>query len=630
MHKTTLSHIGRLQATYVVVTGVFVLFFVGLIKLQIFEHSELATLAENNRIRVVPIEPRRGVVFDRQGRVIVGDRPSYTVSVVPAEERKGLTIPHLAPILDLDTTQIRRRVKRNAASPYQPAPIRRDVPFDAIAVLEEQNSEFPGVNYQLDRVREYSVDLRAEAFTGHVGEVSEQEMERNPQADYRLGSTIGKKGVEKQYDDLLRGVEGTAFIEVTALGEVLGEYKGKERVPPVPGCDLTLSIDNDVQLAAIQALDTQDQKFSNMKLQSDSAPIIHRAGAIVAIDPRTGEILAMTSAPGFDPNTFSGMITDSMWQAISTDPAHPLLNRPLAGLYPPGSTFKLLTLGAGLESGVIDENTTFRPCLGGYQFGNRFFKCWEKRGHGVQNSIHAVEMSCDAYFYQLGLKVGVDQMYRYAMLCGFGKKTGVDLPSELSGLMPSVQYYDKRYGKNGWTKALVLNTAIGQGEVLTTPLQLAQFYCGIANWGTVYKPHLVTKVTHPNGRVDQIEPQVSFQLPFSRSTLAIMREGLRLVVEGGSGTARRLRNNLYSVCGKTGTAQNPHGEDHSWFVGFAPIENPEIVVCALVENAGHGSEVAAPVAKKVIEVYMKKKLGLLEPQQQPEPMAQVGAKELRP
>ena len=630
MHKATVSHIGRQQATYAVVTAVFLLFLGGLVKLQVFEHSELATLAENNRIRIVPIEPRRGVVYDRQGRVIVGDRPSYTVSVVPAEERKGKTVANLAPILGLDSTQIRRRILRNAASPYQPSPIRRDVPFEAIAVLEERNNEFPGVNYQLDRVREYSVDLRAEAFTGHVGEVSEQEMERNPQADYRLGSTIGKKGVEKQYDDLLRGVEGTAFIEVTALGEVLGEYDGKDRVPPVPGCDLTLSIDNDVQLAAIHALDTQDQKYATITMQSDSVPIIHRAGAVVAIDPRTGEILAMTSAPGFDPNTFSGMITDGLWQTISTDPAHPLLNRPLAGLYPPGSTFKLLTLGAGLESGVINENTTFRSCGGGYQFGNRFFKCWEKRGHGAQYSIHAVEMSCDVYFYQLGLKVGVDQMYRYATLCGFGKKTGVDLPSELSGLMPSVPYYDKRYGKNGWTKALVLNTAIGQGEVLSTPLQLAQFFCGIANWGTVYKPHIVTKISHPNGRVEILEPQVSFKLPFSRSTLAILREGLRLVVEGGSGTARRLRNDLYSVCGKTGTAQNPHGNEHSWFVGFAPIENPEIVVCAIVENAGHGSEVAAPVVKRVIETYMKKKLGLLEPQQQPEPIAQNVEQGLRP
>ena len=630
MLKTTVSQVGRQQATYVAVTAVFLFFLAGLIKLQIFEHSELAALAENNRIRIVPIEPRRGVVYDRYSRVIIGDRPSYTVSIVPAEERKGKTVTHLASILDLDTAQIRRRMRRNVASPYQPSPIRRDVPFEAIAVLEEQNSEFPGVNYQLDRVREYSVDLRAEAFTGHVGEVSEQEMKRNPQADYRLGSTIGKKGVEKQFDDLLRGVEGTAFIEVTALGEVLGEYEGKERVPPVPGCDLTLSIDNDVQLAAIHALDTQDQKFANLQMGSDSAPIIHRAGAVVAIDPRSGEIIAMTSAPGFDPNTFSGMITDSLWQQISTDPDHPLLNRPMAGLYPPGSTFKLLTLGAGLESGVIDASTTFRSCGGGYQFGNRFFKCWEKRGHGTQFSVHAVEMSCDVYFYQLGLKVGVDQLYRYALQCGFAKKTGVDLPSELSGLMPSVQYYDKRYGKNGWTKALVLNTSIGQGEVLVTPLQLAQFYCGLANWGTVYKPHVVTRINHPNGRVDVIQPQVSFHLPFSRSTLANLREGLRLVVEGGRGTARRLKNDLYSVCGKTGTSQNPHGNDHSWFVGFAPIENPEIVVAAIVENAGHGSEVAAPVVKKVIEVYMKKKLGLFEPEQQAEPIAQNVKPEQKP
>ncbi len=612
MERPTYLQSSRERVALAVVAAIFVLFFGKLVKLQIIDHRELLELAENNRIRVVPIEPRRGIMYDRDGRIIVGNRPSYTVSVVPAEEKKGKTIANLAPIIGLDSASLRRRIRKNQASPYQPSPIRRDVPFDAIAALEEQATSFPGVNYQLDRVRQYAVDLRAEAFTGHVGEVSEQDMERNNQIDYRLGSTIGKKGLERKYDQELRGVEGTEFIEVTAFGEVLGHYEGKAKVDPIPGADLTLTIDNDVQEAAIQALDSQDVKYAKKKGEPDTVNVIHRAGAVVAIDPRTGEVLAMTSAPGFDPNVFSGMISDSVWQQISADSAHPLLNRPIAGLYPPGSTFKLLTLGAGLESGVIDENTTFRSCGGGYQYGNRFFKCWDKRGHGSLTAIHAVEASCDVYFYQLGLKVGVDLLNYYADLSGFGKPTGIDLPHELPGLMPSSRYYDKRYGKNGWTRALVLNEAIGQGEVLVTPLQLAQFYCGIAEWGKVFRPHLVKQINFPDGHKVDIGPQLSFKLPFSDHTLALMREGIRLVVEGGSGTARRLKNNLYSVGGKTGTAQNPHGNDHSWFVGYAPLDNPEIVVVALVENAGHGSEVAAPVGGKVIEAYMKKKLGLME------------------
>ncbi len=589
-HGLTLQ--GREKIALLVIASVIIVVASGLVKLQIVDHKEMAKLAENNRIRVVPIESHRGFLYDRDERVIVGNRPSYTVAVVPAEEAKGKTVPNLSQLLGFDTTQMRNRIRKNLASPYQPSDVKRDIPFEIVAVLEEQNTEFPGVNYQLDQVRQYGVELGAESFTGHVGEVSERELARAPMGEYRLGSTIGKKGLEKQYDRWIRGLEGTAFIEVTAFGEILGAYEGKPKVEPTAGSDLLLSIDNDVQKACVQALDS------------------FCCGAVVAIDPRSGEVLAMTSFPGFDPNVFSSFISDSLWQTIMNDSTHPLLNRPMNGLYPPGSTAKVITLGAGLEEGLIDEGSVFRGCGGGMQFGNRYFKCWEKRGHGVLQAAHAVEHSCDVYFYQLGLREGVDVLSRYYDLCGFGKQTGIDLPSESSGLNPSGKYYDKRYGKNGWTRSLVLNNAIGQGEILVTPLQLAQLYCGIANWGTVYRPHLVRSIRTPDGQVSPMQPEVAFKLPFSNKTLSILREGLRLVVEGGGGTARRLKNKYYSICGKTGTAQNPHGNDHSWFVGYAPIDVPEIVVCAVIENAGHGSAVAAPVAGKVIEAYMFKKLGI--------------------
>ncbi|MEW6050189.1 MAG: penicillin-binding protein 2 [Candidatus Zixiibacteriota bacterium] len=592
MDRYTLSLDSRRRVAQglIVAAALFILF--GLFKLQIIQREEMTQLAENNRIRVVPVEAQRGSMLDREGRIIVSNRPSYTVSVVPAEEVKGRTLNNLSRIIGFDTLQLRKRIRKTQVTPYQPAPVRKDIPFDIVAVLEEQNSEFPGVSYQLDQVRMYDDSLAAEAFTGHVGEVSEQEMAKAVAGMYRMGATIGKKGLEKQYDQPLRGMEGTEFIEVTAFGEILGPYEGREPVQPVAGSDLLLTIDEDVQRTAVESLDS------------------FCCGAVVAIDPRNGEILCMTSDPGFDPNVFSGIVTDSLWQQISNDSTHPLLNRPINGLYPPGSTAKLLTLGAGLESGVIDENTSFKSCGGGYQFGNRYFKCWEKRGHGTTTAIHAVEMSCDVYFYQLGLRVGVDQLSQYYSLCGFSRPTGIDLPNESSGLNPNSKYYDRRYGKNGWTKALVLNNAIGQGEILVTPLQLAQFYAGLANWGKVYRPHVVRGIRKPNGQESLVRPELSFTLPFSTRTLSILREGLRLVTEGGRGTARRLRNELYTVCGKTGTAQNPHGKDHSWFVGFAPIENPEIVVCTIVENAGHGSEVAAPIVGKVIETYMKKKLGI--------------------
>ncbi|HVP07548.1 MAG TPA: penicillin-binding protein 2, partial [Candidatus Acidoferrum sp.] len=572
MDRYTLSPQSREKIAHGMVTGALILLVVGLIKLQIVEHRNLAELADNNRIRVVPLEPQRGFMYDREGKVIVGNRPSYTVSVVPSEVVKGKTIRNLAKLIGFDSTEVRNRIRKNLASPYQPADVKRDIQFDVIAVLEEQNTEYPGVNYQLDQVRQYGVELGAESFTGHVGEVSESEMDKAPKGEYRMGSIIGKKGLEKEFDRLLRGIEGTAYIEVSALGEVLGPYEGRQKVEPKAGSDLVLSIDNDVQKVAVAQLDS------------------FCCGAIVAMDPRNGEIIAMTSDPGFDANTFSSFVSDSLWQAIANDSTHPLLNRPLNGVYPPGSTAKLLTLGAGLQEGVIDENSTFRSCGGGFQYGNRYFKCWDKRGHGALTAVHAVEASCDVYFYQLGLKLGVDQLSRYYDLCGFGKPTGIDLPNESSGLNPNSKYYDRRYGKNGWTRALSLNNAIGQGEILVTPLQLTQFYAGIANWGTVYRPHIVRAIRGPNGDETEVKPEVSFKLPFDNRVLGFMREGVRLVVEGGRGTARRLKNNYYSIAGKTGTAQNPHGKDHSWFVGYAPIENPEIVCCAIVENAGHGSE----------------------------------------
>ena len=564
--------------------------FSGLVKLQLFEHREFAEQSDNNRIRVVPIPPRRGNVYDREGRVIIDNRPSYTVSVVPAEEVRGVTLPNLSGIIGLDTLEIRRRIRKNMVSRYQPAPIKKDISFETVAILEEQSFRFPGVSYEMERVRQYTDTLGTEPFTGYVGEVSKEERAKGGMSDYRLGSMIGKEGLEKARDQLLRGQEGTEYIEVSASGQILGTYLGKPPVKPIPGADLTLTIDNDLQDACVKALDT------------------FCCGSIVAIDPRNGEILAMTSYPGYDANIFSSVIPESLWVAISNDSTHPLLNRPLTGLYPPGSTTKLLTVGAGLEEGAITENSTFKSCIGGFQFGNRFFRCWAPGGHGILTCTHAIEQSCDVYMYQLGLKLGIDKLSEYFGKCGFGRPTGIGLPNEAAGLNPNSAYYDSRYGENQWTRALVLNNSIGQGEILVTPLQLAQFYCGLANDGVVFRPHIVKKIAGPDHVVENIVPRVSFKLPFSAKTLGILHEGLRLVVEGEHGTARSLRNKLYSVGGKTGTAQNPHGNDHSWFVGVAPLEKPEIVVCAIVENAGHGSEVAAPVVGQVIKRYMMKKL----------------------
>ncbi len=562
----------------------------GLFKLQIFEHAQRAKQSEDNRIRVVPVVPPRGVVMDSEGRTIIDDRSSYTVSVVPAE-MMAITLPNLSQLLGVDTLELRRQIQKNMISQYQPALVKRDIEFATIAFLEEQPWRFPGVDIQMEQVRQYLEGWAVEAFTGYVSEVSRQDLTNGKKKNYRLGSMIGKKGLEKEYDELLRGEEGTVYKEVTALGQVLGDYQEKPPVPALRGADLLLTIDIDLQQICAQVLDK------------------YCCGAVVAIDPRNGGVLALASYPNYNANMFSSVMSDSLWQAISNDLNYPLLNRPLNGLYPPGSTVKLMTVGAALEEGIITATSTLKPCTGGFRFGERVFHCWRPGGHGSLTTPHAIEQSCDVFMYQLGLKLGVDKLSYYFARCGFGQPTDIDLPGESVGLNPDSKYLDRVYGKNKWTRALALNLSIGQGELLVTPLQLAQFFCGLANNGKVYRPHMVKALVTPAGDTINTSPKVSFKLPFSPATLSTLREGLRLVVEGDHGTARSLRNKEYTVGGKTGTAQNPHGEDHSWFVGIAPLEAPEIVVCVIVENAGHGSEVAAPITGKIIETYMKKKMG---------------------
>ncbi|UCD64200.1 MAG: penicillin-binding protein 2 [Candidatus Zixiibacteriota bacterium] len=590
MERFKLSLEGRERVGYAVILIVLVVLASGLVKLQLFEHRGLAIQSENNQIRVVPIIPRRGLVFDRSGNVIIDNRPSYTVSVVPAEEATGRTLANLGELLGMDTTLIRSRINRNMISRYQPASVKRDMSFEKVAILEEQSKRFPGVTYQMEQVRQYPGELGLEVVTGYVGEVSEEELSGLSRPAYRLGSIIGKKGLEKQYDRPLRGREGTAYIEVSAAGQILGEYKERQPVPATPGANVTLTIDSDLQRSCAAALDT------------------FCCGAMVAVDPRNGELLAMTSYPTYDANIFSSVIPESLWQEISSDSTHPLLNRPLMGLYPPGSTVKFIAVGAALESGLITESTALKPCLGGMQFGDRFFRCWNPGGHGSVGPAKALEVSCDVYLYQLGLKLGVDRLSEFYDGCGFSHAPGIDLPIEERGLNPNSEYYDRRYGVRGWTSALVLNNAIGQGELLVTPLQLTTFFCGLANDGIVYLPHVVKRIAYADGRTVSVSPTVSRRLPFSEATLRVLKEGLRRVVEGEQGTARSLRNDLYSIGGKTGTAQNPHGEDHSWFIGVAPLESPEIVVCAIVENAGHGSDVAAPLVGQVIRGYFERKL----------------------
>jgi penicillin-binding protein 2 len=588
MTKSHLSIEQRFRIGVVIAGLLFGLFAARMIYLQTFRHEALYSQSENNRIRLQPVIPKRGVIYDRDGRIIVGNRAAYSLSVVPVEMTKMPTMTNLARLLETDVGELERRMRKSQIGKFQPALIKRDIGFDKVAILEEQNETFPGAVYRKDQTRHYVEGLSAECFTGYVGEISAEEVSKLDPSIYRAGRIIGKTGIEKSYDRVARGLEGTEYIEIAASGQLLGAIEDQPGVPAQPGSDLVLTIDLDIQQAAAEVFG----EFC--------------CGAVVVIDPRNGEILAMVSKPSNDANVFSTVMPDSLWRAIVGDSTNPLLNRPLDGVYPPGSTYKLVLAGAALEAGIIDRTTLFSGCGGGYRFGNRVFKCWLASGHGRLPVVNAIERSCDVFFYQLGYKLGLDNFAHYSRACGFGRKTGIDLPQEASGNVPSKEWYDRRMGPRGWTQAVLLNLGIGQGEMLCTPLQLAQFYCGLANQGRVYRPHLVKSMIGPDGRETAQGPELSFKLPFSEETLRILNEGLWSVVNG-NGTARGARIPGFAVAGKTGTAQNPHGEDHAWFVGYAPAERPEIVACVIIENAGHGSEFAAPAVRKIIQAYLDKK-----------------------
>ncbi|MCP4703010.1 MAG: penicillin-binding protein 2 [candidate division Zixibacteria bacterium] len=563
----------------------------GLFYHQVILHSKYTIESENNRIRIQPIIPKRGVIFDRNLEVIADNRLSFTVSIVPFETKKDVTISQLMELLNMDSTAITKRAKANFISNHIPSPIKRGLDIDVISILEEQGEKYPGITYSIESVRRYQPDIAAETFIGYVGEVSPEEIKAFPDKEYRPGSLIGKKGIEKTYDHLMRGIEGTEYIEISAKGKIIGSYEGKDKIPAVPGDDISLTIDIDLQNFIVESFNSFDTQYC--------------CGSVVAMDPRNGEILGLASFPQLDPNTFSGPIPSDVWQSIISDSMHPLLNRPLAGIYTPGSTTKPITAGAALELNKITDKLLFRPCLGGMKFGNRVFHCWNLGGHGRLDLNHSIEQSCNVYFYQVGLLVGIDPWSEFAVRSGFGKKTGIDVPGEVPGIVPNSAYLDNLYGVKKWTHFLMLNLSIGQGEFTITPLQLAQFYCGLANHGRVYRPHFLRERLRYDGSTVKIAPALSFNLPFSEKTLGILNESLKLVVQGEHGTARGRRKADYNISGKTGTAENPHGENHSWFVAFAPSEKPRIVVAALVENGGHGSDVAAPLVGKVIDYYLR-------------------------
>jgi penicillin-binding protein 2 len=474
----------------------------------------------------------------------------------------------------LDNDRVSDIIQRYLTARYQPALVFGDATFEVVAKLEEHRSLLPGLVIQAEPKRLYPAGKSVAHLVGYVSEVTEADLNADRYPGAVLGSIVGKAGLEREYDDTLRGAEGVRYIEVNARGRLVREEAASASLPPTPGKPIVTTIDLDLQ------------RFV------DSIWPARMRGAIVAMTPK-GEIRALYSAPTFDPNEFVGGISSAQWRTLNNDPAKPLLNRVIQARYPPASPFKLAIAAMALKRGLITLNTHMaEPCRGGLRLGNRVFRCWKKEGHGSLDLTGAVAASCDVYFYQLGLRLGLDAIIQDGVLMGFRDKSGIDLENELSPIYPtSTAYFDRLYGPRHWSApGTTLNFSIGQGENTQTLINMVKFYEGLAGTGVALTPYIVTP-TSTKGR----------SLGLTGKELDELRRALIAVVEHG--TASASRHTDLAVAGKTGTAQNPHGEDHGWFIGFAPADKPELVVGGIMEFAKHGT-VVAPYVIQTLRRYV--------------------------
>jgi penicillin-binding protein 2 len=570
-----------LTALVLVIFGVLIL---RLYQLQLLYHGELDKKSEENSVRALIREPIRGYMFDRNGKLIVDVGPSYSITLAPFEFDKA-TFPMLSSLLKIDSLTLEERIARaRTYSPFLPSRIRRDVDIRTLALIEEHLPVLRGISYEIESKRVYPTAVHASHLFGYRREISDAQLAQLSEY-YRQGDLVGIAGLEARYESRLRGEKGYEFVSVNARGQIIGSFEdGKRDVTPREGSDLLLSID-----IGLQAFAESLMTHSNY------------GGAIVAMDPTNGGILALVSKPDFDPSVLSGVTPAELWSQLQNDPAKPLFNRASLTRYPPGSTFKMVLAAAALQEGVIDENYRIR-CTGGFRFGDRVFK--DLHVHGSVNIVEAIQRSCNVFFYQLILKVGFDKWTEYGHRFGFGQATGTDTGEETAGLLPSAAYYDTRYGKGKWTQGFLISLAIGQGELGVSPLQMARYAAALANGGTLVQPHAVQFIRNKSTNKIEEVPHTSSAVGLSPHVMALIREGMQRVVHAPGGTGGLARIPGVISGGKTGTAENPHGEDHAWYVGFAPFESPKIAVAVMLENSGFGGAKAAPVAGLLMEKYL--------------------------
>jgi penicillin-binding protein 2 len=564
----------RLSTARLTVWAVLAVISLAFFKAQILGHGKYQLQSETNRLRPIPLPAPRGIIFDRNGRILAENVPGYTVSILPGPAANlRATLARAASIAGLDSADIEDVLQRARKAPYQPALVLADAPFAVVSALEERRVEIPGLLIQSEPKRYYPDSALVSHIVGYVGEVTEGERATQRFASVRLGGLVGKDGLERQYDDSLRGSEGVRFVEVSARGQLVREADPAATLEPMSGAELHTTIDLDLQ-RYIASIFPAGQR-----------------GAVLALNPNTGEILALYSAPGYDPNAFVGGVSTTYWRALNDNPAKPLLDRVIQARYPPGSTWKLGVAAMALKRGLVGFRTHMPiPCRGGLQYGNRFFRCWNAAGHGDLSLNDAIAKSCDVYFYQLGIKLGVTTMLEDGNTWGFRGRTGVDLPGEIPSEYPTgPEYYDRLYGARRWTSAVALNLAIGQGENAQTLINMVRLYQQLASDGRMRTPFLVRPVHNPSAE--------SVSLDLTAEQIAGLRRAMVAVVE--QGTARGSRLASLQIAGKTATSQNPHGADHGSFIGFGPAEKPEIVVGAIIEFSEHGSAIAPLVARTI-------------------------------
>lgn len=573
----------RIKIFHAVITISFILLLAGLFHTQIIEGAYYKKRSEDNRIVVIPIEAPRGKIFDRNGKVIVDNRISFDVSVIykDAIDFRKLVL-YLSDTLDVDKGALMSDMKRAKARPFAPTILLEDVGKTNAIILEQNRIDYPGLVISTRPRRNYLYGREVSAITGYLGKIREDELNKFKTYGYSVRDFIGRSGLEEQYDHYLRGVRGGMQVETDNRGRQTRVLHVKE---PEPGRDLHLTIDIDLQKYCDEVMGRKN-------------------GAIIAMRPASGEILAFVSKPNFDANIF---VTPTKGKEVmdvlnNAEGDYPLLNRGISCAYPPGSVFKVVIGISGLESGRLSVNDTFE-CPGYFTLGKKVYRCWYEKGHGTQMLEEAIKNSCNAFFYQAGLKIGPDNISQYAERFGFGKATGIDLPNETTGLLPS-QRWKRAAKKEAWYPGDTVNFSIGQGYLLATPLQVVRMMAAIANGGYMVRPYLVSKIDD----VSVAEPE-RIAMGISGDSLGVVKEGLIRVVNDPHGTGMKAKMEDVVVAGKTGTAQNPQGKAHGWFAAFAPAQDPKICLVVFVEFGGKGGVEASKIAKEVLT--KSKELGLL-------------------